>query len=119
MELEEDIVAKQSKISSQDEDPPSPRPAPSTADTGKSHDASGNRKRAHENDSESDNDGFKSNSSSWEDQESSDDAKLKIDVPKKKVLKKRHKSPTRRGIKEINIPEHVLAECSSKLLDIY
>ena len=118
MELQEDIVAKQSKISSQDEDPLSPRPAPSTADTGKSHDASGNRKRAHENDSESDNDGFKSNSSSWEDQESSDDAKLKIDVPKKKVLKKRHKSPTRRGIKEINIPEHVLAECSSKLLDM-
>ena len=59
---------------------------------------------------------YKSNSSSWEDQESSDDAKLKIDVPKKKILKKRHKSPTRRTAKEIVIPEDVLAECSKLLV---
>ena len=81
------------------------------------------RKRSHddvdeseESDANFNDDDYKSNSSSWEDQESSDDAKLKIDVPKKKILKKRHKSPTRRATKEIVIPEDVLAECSKLLV---
>ena len=84
---------------------------------------SSSRKRPHEeesdksdvNDSDTDAKSF-CNSSSWEDQESSDDNKLKIDVPKKKVLKKRHKSPSRRANKEIAIPEDVLAECSKLLV---
>ena len=59
----------------------------------------------------------RSNSSSWEDQDSSDDNKLKIDVPhKKKVLRKRFKSPSRRSNKEIVIPEDVLAECSKLIV---
>ena len=77
---------------------------------------SGSRKRPLEDDSEVSDTDVKSNSSSWEDQDSSDDNKLKIDVPKKKVLKKRHKSPTRRANKEIAIPEDVLAECSKLLV---
>ena len=74
------------------------------------------RKRPLEDDSDVSDTDVKSNSSSWEDQDSSDDNKLKIDVPKKKVLKKRQKSPTRRATKEIAIPEDVLAECSKLLV---
>ena len=80
------------------------------------------RKRRHEDcDSSSDDDveievGRDRDSSSWEDQESSDDAKLKIDVPKRKILRKRYnKSPIRKS-KEIVIPEDVLAECSKLLV---
>ena len=60
-----------------------------------------------------------SNSSGWEDQESSDaDSTLKIDEPKKKKVRKkrsRQKSPLRRVPSEVNIPEDVLAECSKLL----
>ena len=76
----------------------------------------GSQKRPHEEDSDVSDTDVKSNSSSWEDQDSSDDNKLKIDIPKRKVLKKRHKSPTRRASKEIAIPEDVLAECSKLLV---
>ena len=81
----------------------------------------GGRKRTHTECSSSDDDvelevGRDRDSSSWEDQESSDDTKLKIDVPKRKILRKRYsKSPNRKN-KEIVIPEDVLAECSKLLV---
>jgi len=75
------------------------------------------RKRRHGRDSDnSEDDRAKdSHSSSWEDQESSDDAKLKIVEPKKKKVRKKRavdKSPIRRLPSEVVIPEDVLAECS-------
>jgi len=60
-----------------------------------------------------------SHSSSWEDQESSDDTKLKIDEPKKKKVRKKRagdKSPTRRHPSDVTIPEDALAECSKLLV---
>jgi len=76
------------------------------------------QKRKHdENDDESD--ARNSNSSSWEDQESSDDSKLRIDVPKKKKVRRKRmseRSPVRRLPNEVIIPEDVLAECSKLLV---
>ena len=108
------------------DDEEEPRPQSSRAST--SFPGSGpntepvSRKRRHtECSSSSDDDvemeiGRDRDSSSWEDQESSDDTKLKIDVPKRKILRKRYsKSPTRKN-KEIVIPEDVLAECSKLLV---
>eukprot|EP00092_Neocalanus_flemingeri_P021197 GFUD01022971.1.p1 GENE.GFUD01022971.1~~GFUD01022971.1.p1 ORF type:complete len:1221 (-),score=398.09 GFUD01022971.1:72-3734(-) len=75
------------------------------------------RKRRHDptSDSSDDDRARESNSSGWEDQDSSDDAQLKICEPKKKKVRKKrssHKSPTRRVPTEVVIPEDVLSECS-------
>jgi len=81
------------------------------------HKCDQSRKRIHDVESEDDR-ARESNSSSWEDQESSDDAKLKIDEPKKKKVRKKRagdKSPTRRHPSEVTIPEDVLSECSKLL----
>ena len=77
-------------------------------------------KRLLSSDESSDGESVKgSHSSSWEDQESSDDNKLKIDLNnKRKVRRKRlctKPSSARKISKEIHIPDDVLAECSSLL----
>ena len=101
-----------------DDDDPQPSYGTASVNT----EMSGRKRRHDECFSSSDDDvvidlgGRERDSSSWEDQESSDDAKLKIDVPKKKILRKRYnKSPIRKS-KEIVIPEDVLAECSKLLV---
>jgi len=78
------------------------------------------RKRRHvgESDDSGDDRARDSNSSSWEDQESSDDAKLKIVEPKRRKIRKKRagdKSPSRRLPNEVVIPEDVLSECSKLL----
>jgi len=81
------------------------------------HKCEQSRKRIHPGESDDDR-ARESNSSSWEDQESSDDAKLKIDEPKKKKVRKKRagdKSPSRRHQSEVTIPEDVLSECSKLL----
>merc|ERR1719318_1699392 len=81
---------------------------------------SGRKRRLDPDSDNSDDDRAReSHSSSWEDQESSDDAKLKIDEPKKKKVRKKRagdKSPTRRHPSDVTIPEDALAECSKLLV---